>query len=102
MLGVPANGPGERDPLRVPADRREVLGTAGVIDPGDFLLDDRPLIEVSGDIVCGCADEFHPVRVCLMVRTCSLEAGEKRMMNIYDPARQLGAQIRREDSHVPG
>src|SRR5580698_6010367 len=36
VLGVPADRPGERDPLRVPADRRQVLRGAGVIHPGDF------------------------------------------------------------------
>jgi hypothetical protein len=44
VLGVPPYRAGERDPLGVAADRRQVCRAAGVIDPGHFLLDDLPLV----------------------------------------------------------
>ena len=53
VLGVPAHRAGEGNPLGVPANRREVLRAAGVIHPGDFLLDDRALVKVRGDVVRG-------------------------------------------------
>src|SRR6516165_4965384 len=99
---MPAHGAGQRYPLGVAADGREVFRAAGVVDPGYFLLDDRALVQVGGDVVRGRADQLHAVRVRLVVGPRALEARQERMVNVDDPARQLGAQLRRQDTHVPG
>ena len=44
VLGVPADGTGERDPLGVPADGGEAFWAARMVDPGDLLLDDGALV----------------------------------------------------------
>src|SRR5271165_5795525 len=46
VLRVPAHRACQRGPLGVAAERRELLRAAGVIDPDDFLLDDRALVEI--------------------------------------------------------
>src|SRR5215475_962106 len=74
VLGVPAYGAGEGDPLGVAADGREVLRTVGMVDPGDLLLDDRALVQVGRHVVRGRADQLDAVRVRLVVRPRSLEA----------------------------
>ncbi len=56
MLGVPADGAGERDPLGVAADGGQILRAVRVVDPGDLLLDDRALVQVGRDVVGGRAD----------------------------------------------
>src|ERR1700677_4435676 len=102
VLVVPAHRAGEGDPLGVTANRREVFRAAGVVHPGDFLLDDRALVEVRGDVVRGRADQLHAVRVGLVVWPRSLEAGQERVVDVDDPALHLGAQLRGQDAHVAG
>ena len=74
---MPAHRTGERDPLGVAADGREILRAVRVVDPGDLLLDDRALVQVGRHVVGGRADQLHAVRVRLVVRPGSLEAGQE-------------------------
>ena len=57
-----------------------------MIHAHNVLLDDRTLVEVTRDEVGRSADDLDPARVRLLVRVCALEAGQKRVMDVDDPA----------------
>src|SRR5579875_3027349 len=90
VLGVPADGAGQRDPLGVAAERGEVLRAGGMVHPDDLLLDDRALVEFGGDVVRGRADQLHPVLIRLVVGPRALEAGQEAVVDVDDAAGQLG------------
>jgi drug/metabolite transporter (DMT)-like permease len=102
VAGVPADGAGQGQALGVPADRHQLGRGVRVIDPGDFLLDDRPLVEVGRDVVRGGADQLDAPRVRLVIGPRALEAGQERVVDVDDPAGQLGTEVPGQDLHVPG
>ena len=53
---MPGDRPGEGESFGVPAHSDQVLGGAAVVDAGEFLLDDRTLVEFGGDVVRGRTD----------------------------------------------
>src|SRR5690625_5466545 len=77
MLGVPLHCAGECAPLNVFAQRNHFFYRVGVIDALDVLFDDWALIEVSGDVMRGCADQFDAAVICLVVGTRALETGQE-------------------------
>src|SRR5580658_6703707 len=56
VLRVPGHGAGEHLGLDVTARLREPLGRQRMVHPDHVLLDDRPLVQVRGDVVRGRAD----------------------------------------------
>jgi O-acetylserine/cysteine efflux transporter len=102
VVGVPADSAAEGEALGVPADRGQLGRAVRVVDPGDLLLDDRPLVEVRGGVVRGGADELDPARVRLVVRPRALEAGQERVVDVDDPAGQLAAERVAQHLHVAG
>ena len=58
VLAVPEDRPRQHGALDVGAEADEVGDAVAVIDAHDVLFDDRPLVEVLGDVVSGRADEF--------------------------------------------
>src|SRR3984957_21123746 len=74
VLGVALHGARESEALVVPAELGDLRRGHGVVDPGDFLLDDGALIQVRGDVMGGGADELDAALVGLVVRAGALEA----------------------------
>src|SRR5260370_40179687 len=56
VLGVPADGAGERDPLGVAADGGQVLRAVRGVAPGELPLDDRALVQAGRAVVGGRSD----------------------------------------------
>ena len=56
-------------------------------DAFDVLINDRAFIEVAGNVMRGCANQFDATLMRLMVGPRTLEAGQKRMMDIDAAAR---------------
>ncbi|SKY43142.1 Uncharacterised protein [Mycobacteroides abscessus subsp. abscessus] len=70
-----------------------------MVDAADVLLDDRPGVEVGGDVVARRADEFHTARERLMVGARSDEAREEAVVDVDGLACPPIAQLRRHDLH---
>ena len=100
-LREPLDGLGEGARLLVLADRHELGGGARVVDAHDVLLDDRALVEVARHEMRRRADELHAAGVRLLVRVGALEPGQERVVDVDDPPAERGAQLGREDLHVP-
>src|SRR3954468_14578681 len=60
VLEVPADRAGQHAALDVATDLGELLDRVAVIDALDVLLDDRPRVELLGDVVRRGADDLHP------------------------------------------
>jgi hypothetical protein len=65
VFGVPLNSAGEDLSLDVTAHLREVFGAERVADPGNVLLDDRPLVKVGRHVVRGGADQLDSAGIRL-------------------------------------
>jgi drug/metabolite transporter (DMT)-like permease len=102
VVGVPADRPGQGDALGVPADGHQLGRAVRVVDPGHLLLDDRPLVQVGGDVVRGGADQLDPARVRLVIRPRALEAGQEGMVDVDDPPGQLPAERVGQHLHIAG
>lgn len=63
----------------------------GVVDADHVLLDDRPLVELAGDVVAGRADQFDAALVRLMVGFGADEAGQEGVVDVENAARIFGA-----------
>jgi O-acetylserine/cysteine efflux transporter len=102
VVGVPADRPGQGDALGVPADGHQLGRAVRVVDPGHLLLDDRPLVQVSGDVVRGGADQLDPARVRLVIRPRAFEAGQEGVVDVDDPPGQLPAERVGQHLHIAG
>jgi O-acetylserine/cysteine efflux transporter len=102
VVGVPADGPGQGEALGVPADGHQLGRAVRVVDPGHLLLDDRPLVQVGGDVVRGGADQLDPARVRLVIRPRALEAGQEGVVDVDDPPGQLPAERVGQHLHIAG
>ena len=94
------NRAGEHAALDVAALADQVLGRVAMADPLDVLLDDRPLVEVGGDIMRGGADHLHAARMRLVIGLGALEAGQEAVVDVDAAARQEARQIVGQDLHV--
>ena len=54
------DGAGEDQPLDVAAHALELPGALAVVDADDVLVDDRPVVELLGDVMGGGADQLDP------------------------------------------
>jgi len=102
VVGMPADGPGQGEALGVTADGHQFGRAVRVVDPGHLLLDDRPLVQVSGDVVRGGADQLDPARVRLVIRPRALEAGQEGVVDVDDPPGQLPAERVGQHLHIAG
>src|SRR6478735_994117 len=85
-LTVPAHGAGQRQRLGVATHGGQRVGVEGVVHPDDLLLDDRPLVELRGDVVGSGPDHLDPARVRLVVGPGPLESGQERVVDVDGPA----------------
>jgi O-acetylserine/cysteine efflux transporter len=102
VVGVPADRAGQGEALGVPADGHQLRRAVRVIDPGDLLLDDRPLVQVGRDVVRGGADQLDAPRVRLVIGPRALEAGQEGVVDVDDPPGQLPAERVGQHLHVAG
>lgn len=68
VVEVVADAAGEGEAFAIAAEAQQVLGGMIVLHADDFLVDDRALVEVGGDVMAGGADEFHSAVVCAVIR----------------------------------
>lgn len=73
-----------------------------MIDPGNTLLDDGALVQVSGDEMRRRADDLDAALVRLVVGLCALEGRQEAVVDVDDLAAHGLAQHGREDLHVAG
>src|SRR5690625_2348705 len=99
---MPLHSTGECAPLNVFAQRNHFFHRVGVIDALDVLFDDWSLVQVSGDVVRGCTDQFYAPVICLVVGTRALETGQEGVVNVDDASSQIVAQRVRQDLHIAG
>ena len=65
-----------------------------------ILLDDRTLIQFTGDVVGGGADNFYAALFRLMIGLGADEGRQKGVVDVDDPTLPSVDKIRREDLHV--
>jgi len=99
VVDVVADAAGEGGAFAVSAEAGEVCGGVEVLYAFDFLVDDGSGVEVGGDVVAGCADEFDAALVGLLVGVCADEGGEEAVVDVDDAAGVGVAEVVREDLH---
>ena len=77
-----AHGSRQHDVFQIAPDANHIGNRMGMIDTLDGLIDDRPLVEVGGDIVRGRTDNFYTTIKRLLVGFSALKARQERVMNI--------------------
>ena len=86
VLHVEADGLREHAALHVLAEGHHVRRGVSVRNAGNVLLDDRPLVQVSGHIVGGRTDQLHTTLVSLRVGARTLEGRQERVVDVDDTA----------------
>ena len=84
VINVVTDAACEGDTFTITSEAHQVLRLVEVLDAFDFLLDDRAAIELRGDIMTCCADEFDASFMRLLVWVGSNERGQKRMVDVDD------------------
>ena len=77
--------PGQDDLFQILALADEITDGMLVVDVDGALLDDRPFIQVRGDVVAGRADDFDAASIGRMIGLGTGKGRQKRMMNVDDP-----------------
>ena len=88
--------------FEVTAFSDKVFHGSPVIDSGDVLGNDWPLIQVSGRIMGRGTDDFYPVCVRLMIRLATGERGQEAMVDVDHGGAEAFKEIRAQDLHVAG
>src|SRR5690606_31986622 len=96
-LGVPLDRTREHDVLDVAPECGERGDVHRVIDALDVLLDDRTLVERTGDVMRGGADQLDATVVRLAVGPGALEAGQERVVDVDRTPLELSAEVFRQD-----
>jgi hypothetical protein len=73
-----------------------------VADPGHVLVDDRPGVEISGDVVGGGADQLHPALVGAPVGIGADEGRQEGVVDVDRRGAELLQEAGGEDLHVAG
>ena len=81
----------QHDAFYVATQGGKLIHSKRMIDPHDILLNDRPFIKIIGDKVGGGSDQFDTARMRLRVRSSTLEAREKGMVDIDNASAQSAA-----------
>src|SRR5580704_1227623 len=95
-----AHGAAEDGTLEVTSLADHVFDGIAVRDASHFLFDDWTFIQIHGHVVTRGPDQLHSPQESLMVRLCSDEGGEKRVMNIDDATGIVGNEILAQYLHV--
>lgn len=100
VFDMPADGASQNDAFDVTAQAPQVVSIVAVIDPQDVLLYDRAGVQILGDIVGGCTDEFDTAVVSGLVRVGADECGQEPVVDVDDPRRVPVEKDRAEDLHI--
>ncbi len=99
---MPPDRPGQDRLFQILSLSNQVLQIIPVGDPGDVLLDDRPLIELLRHVMGGGPDHLHPAREGLLVGLSPDEGRQEAVMDIDDRAGIGSKKSAREDLHISG
>ena len=89
MLEVRTDGASQNDRLEVASFAREFGHRVTVRHPCDFLVEDRALVEILGDVVRSGPDQLHTAIVGLTIRIGADEGGQERVVDV-DDSRSIG------------
>ena len=82
MLDVGPHGSGEHGDLEVAALAAQVVDPVAMAHPDHVLVDDRPLVEVGGDVVGGDANQLDAPFMGLVVRAGATERRKERVVDV--------------------
>ncbi len=74
---VVADRAGQHAALDVAALAHEILGRVAMADALDVLIDDRPFVEIAGDVMRGGADQLDAALMSLVIGLAPLKPGRK-------------------------
>src|SRR5690606_18926281 len=86
-LHVVPHRPRQHQLLQVAALAHQVLHRVAVGDGGDVLGNDRPGVELAGDVMAGGADDLHAPRVGGVVGLGAREGRQEGVVDVDDPLR---------------
>ena len=97
MVQVPLHGAREDHALQIAALLDEAWKLVVLRDARDVLLDDGAFVQLLGDVMAGCADQFDAALEGRVVRARAGEGGQKRVVDVDDAARIGSDELGRED-----
>src|SRR3546814_2288625 len=96
------NGGSEHPAFYITALANQIFGRVRMADRFDILMNDRPFVEVSSDIMGGRTDHFHAARMGLVIGLGALETRQETMVNVDAAATQISGKIVRKNLHIAG
>ncbi len=99
---MPADCPGEHGALQVAALLNQISNMVAMRDPQDILLDNRTLVQVVGNVMARCADQFDATLECGVTRARAGKGWQERVVNVNDPPWVFRNKLGREHLHVGG
>src|ERR1039457_563890 len=82
VVEVQRHRAGEHEALDVAPHALQLASALAVVDADDVLVDDRPVIELLGDVVRGRADQLDAPLARPAVRICAGERGQEGVVDI--------------------
>ncbi len=101
VLGVGQDSPGKDLPFNIGSASGQLRRRIPVAHPDGVLFDDRPLVQVCGDVVRRCTNQFHAALFRLLVRIGAYESGKKLMVNVYHRNTKFLEEVVGKNLHVP-
>src|SRR6185312_3384014 len=95
-----AHGARQHAALDIAALANEIFRRVAMADALDVLVDDRPFVEIAGDVMRGGPDQFDAALMRLMIWPRALEARKKRMVDVDAAARKFCRHLVGQDLHV--
>src|SRR3546814_595764 len=77
VLDMILNGGSEHPAFYITALANQIFGRVRMADRFDILMNDRPFVEVSSDIMGGRTDHFHAARMGLVIGLGALETRQE-------------------------
>src|SRR3546814_10552622 len=102
VLDMIVNGGSEHPAFYITALANQIFGRVRMADRFDILMNDRPFVEVSSDIMGGRTDHFHAARMGLVIGLGALETRQETMVNVDAAATQISGKIVRKNLHIAG
>ncbi len=85
-MDMRVNGARQHLRFHISTERNIIVRRLGMRHTHGVLLDDRPFVEISSDVMCRRADQLHAALIGLFVRVGSLEARQEGMVDVNDAA----------------
>lgn len=102
MLEMGSHCTGQNDGFQIATFSRQIGDGIPMADSGDFLVQDRTLVEILGHIVSGGSDDLHPSVMSLTIGIGTDESREERVVDIDDSGSICIDDEGRENLHVSG